>query len=383
MVAKRVSEVPFSGIRRFFDLVQQKEDVVSLGVGEPDFPTPDQIKDEGLRAIERDDTSYTSNYGLLELREKIARKLARENRLAVDPKTQVLITTGTSEALDLACRVLIEPGDEVLIPEPSYVCYKPCVWFAYGVPVPVPTFEENDFRVTVRDLEKKFSKKTKLIIVASPNNPTGSVLRKKDLEAIAEFAVEHDLTVISDELYEHLIYDGGRHVSIGSLPGMRERTVTINGFSKAYAMTGWRIGYVAGSEEVIEAMMKVHQYGMLCAPTVSQHAAIEAFECASSVKRMVGEYDRRRRLLVSGLNELPGVSCRMPKGAFYAFPNITETGMSSEKFSESLLSGVGVAVVPGATFGDCGEGYVRCSYSVSRDVIREALERMKEFLSRK
>jgi aminotransferase len=383
MVAKRVSEVPFSGIRRFFDLVQQKEDVVSLGVGEPDFPTPDQIKDEGLRAIERDDTSYTSNYGLLELREKIARKLARENRLAVDPKTQVLITTGTSEALDLACRVLIEPGDEVLIPEPSYVCYKPCVWFAYGVPVPVPTFEENDFRVTVRDLEKKFSKKTKLIIVASPNNPTGSVLRKKDLEAIAEFAVEHDLTVISDELYEHLIYDGGRHVSIGSLPGMRERTVTINGFSKAYAMTGWRIGYVAGSEEVIEAMIKVHQYGMLCAPTVSQHAAIEAFECASSVKRMVGEYDRRRRLLVSGLNELPGVSCRMPKGAFYAFPNITETGMSSEKFSESLLSGVGVAVVPGATFGDCGEGYVRCSYSVSRDVIREALERMKEFLSRK
>lgn len=379
MVAKRVSEIPFSGIRRFFDLVQQTQDVVSLGVGEPDFPTPDPIKDEGIRAIERDETAYTSNYGLLELREKIARKLARENKLAVDPANQLLVTTGTSEALDLACRVLIEPGDEVLIPEPSYVCYKPCVWFAYGVPVPVPTREENDFRVTVEDLKKRVSKKTKVVIVASPNNPTGTVLRKKDLEEIAGFAVEHNLTVISDELYEYLIYDGGRHTSIGSLSGMRERTITINGFSKSYAMTGWRVGYAAGTSEVIEAMMKVHQYSMLCAPTISQYAALEAFDCRRHVARMLEEYDRRRKLLVSGLNELPGVSCRMPKGAFYAFPNVKKTGLSSEEFAGKLLKDAGVAVVPGSTFGDCGEGYVRCSYSVSRDVIREALSRMGEF----
>ena len=382
MVSKRVSEVPFSGIRRFFDLVQQTQDVVSLGVGEPDFPTPDPIKDEGIRAIERDETSYTSNYGLLELREKIARKLARENRLTIDPATQLLITTGTSEALDLACRVLIEPGDEVLIPEPSYVCYKPCVWFAYGVPVPVPTREENDFRVTVEDLRRRVSKKTKALIVASPNNPTGTVLRKKDLEEIAGFAVEHNLTVISDELYEHLIYDGGRHTSIGSLSGMRERTVTINGFSKSYAMTGWRVGYAAGTSEVIEAMMKVHQYSMLCAPTISQYAALEAFDCRRHVTRMLEEYDRRRKLLVSGLNELPGVSCRMPRGAFYAFANIKKTGLSSEEFAGKLLKEAGVAVVPGSTFGECGEGYVRCSYSVSRDVIREALERMSGFFAR-
>ncbi|MFH1788959.1 MAG: pyridoxal phosphate-dependent aminotransferase [Candidatus Altiarchaeota archaeon] len=379
MVSKRVTEVPFSGIRRFFELVAQTEGVVSLGVGEPDFPTPDPIKDEGLRAIERDYTSYTSNWGLPELRERISEKLKTENSLSYDSATQVLVTTGTSEALDLVCRTIISPGDEVLVPEPSYVCYNPCVWFAYGEPVAVPTREENDFRVSVEDLERKVTKKTKAVIVASPNNPTGSVLRRRDLKAIADFTIDRDLTVISDELYEHLIYDGKKHVSIGSLPGMIERTITINGFSKSYAMTGWRVGYAAGPRDIVEAMMKIHQYGMLCAPAMSQHAAIEAFDCKRQVKKMLDEYGRRRRLLVSGLNELTGVSCRMPAGAFYAFPNIKETGMGSEEFAEKLLKEAGVAVVPGNTFGDSGEGFVRCSYSVSRDIIREALARMKEF----
>ncbi|MFH1835158.1 MAG: pyridoxal phosphate-dependent aminotransferase [Methanobacteriota archaeon] len=380
MVSKRVSEIPFSGIRKFFELVQQTEGVVSLGVGEPDFPTPDPIKDEGVASIERDYTSYTSNYGLMDLREAISNKLEIENGIKYDPASQILVTSGTSEALDLAFRAILEPGDEVLVPEPSYVSYKPCVWFAYGTPIGVPMKEANDFKISVEDLEGKVSEKTKAIIVASPNNPTGSVLEKKDLKKIAKFSIENDLTVISDELYEYLIYDGVKHASIGSLPGMRERTITINGFSKGHAMTGWRVGYAAGNPGVIEAMMKIHQYTMLCAPTTAQYAAIAAFKCKRQVKNMVEEYDRRRKLLVSGLNELPKVSCVMPKGAFYAFPNITGTGLSSEQFARNLLKESKVAVVPGSTFGESGEGYVRCSYSVSRDVIREALTRMKEFL---
>jgi len=380
MVSKRVSEIPFSGIRKFFELVQQTEGVVSLGVGEPDFPTPDPIKDEGVASIERDYTSYTSNYGLMDLREAISNKLEIENGIKYDPASQILVTSGTSEALDLAFRAILEPGDEVLVPEPSYVSYKPCVWFAYGTPIGVPMKEVNDFKISVEDLEGKVSEKTKAIIVASPNNPTGSVLEKKDLKKIAKFSIENDLTVISDELYEYLIYDGIKHASIGSLPGMRERTITINGFSKGHAMTGWRVGYAAGNPDVIEAMMKIHQYTMLCAPTTAQYAAIAAFKCKRQVKKMVEEYDRRRKLLVSGLNELPKVSCVMPKGAFYAFPNITGTGLSSEQFARNLLKESKVAVVPGSTFGESGEGYVRCSYSVSRDVIREALTRLKEFL---
>lgn len=376
MVSKRVADIPFSGIRKFFELVAKSDDVVSLGVGEPDFPTPDYIKDEGIRALEADYTSYTSNYGLLELRERIAVKLKRENRLSYAPENQVLVTSGTSEALDLAFRAILNNGDEVLVPEPSYVSYKPCVWFAYGEPRAVVMREENDFRVCVEDLEEKVSPKTKAIIVASPNNPTGSVLKKKDLEEIADFSIEHDLTVISDELYEYLVYDNARHTSIGSLSGMADRTITINGFSKGCAMTGWRIGYACGKPDVIEAMMKIHQYTMLCAPTVSQYAALASFSCKREVKKMVEEYDRRRRLLVAGLNDLNGISCITPKGAFYAFPSIKETGLSSEDFAEKLLKEAGVAVVPGSTFGESGEGFVRCSYSVSRDTIREALERM-------
>lgn len=382
MVSERVRDIPFSGIRKFFELVRQSKDVVSLGVGEPDFPTPDPIKRDGIQAIEEDSTSYTSNYGMLELRERISEKLARENKIKVSPENQVLITTGTSEALDLAFRALLDPGDEVIVPEPSYVSYNPCIWFAYGEPVQVPMKEENEFRVDPDDIKKRITRKTKAIIVASPNNPTGSVLLKKDLEEIADIAVEHDLTVISDELYEYLVYDDVEHHSIGSFNGMEDKTITINGYSKAFACTGWRLGYVVGDSELVESMMKIHQYSMLCAPTVAQYAVLRAFKHMKYVEKMVQEYDRRRRLLVKGLNELEGVECIMPKGAFYTFPNIRGTGLSSEEFAEQLLKESGVAVVPGNTFGESGEGYVRCSYSVSRDVIQEALERMREFTSK-
>lgn len=382
-IAKRVGGVPFSGIRKFFELIQASKNVASLGVGEPDFPTPEPIKNAVIRAIEKNLTTYTSNYGIIELREKIAGKLRRDNKIVVDPKTQILLTTGTSEALDLAFRAILDPKDEVLVPEPSYVSYKPCVWFTYGKPVSVPMLEENDFRIQAEDVEKRITKKTKAIIVASPNNPTGSILSRKDLEEIADIAVEHDLTVISDELYEELIYDGEKHYSIGSLNGMRDRTITINGFSKAYAFTGWRLGYAVGNPEVIEAMMKIHQYTMLCAPSISQYAILYAFEsCKKYVEEMVAEYDRRRRLLVTGLNSIPNMSCVMPKGAFYAFPNIRKTGLKSEVFAERLLKEGKVAVVSGSTFGEYGEGYVRCSYSVSRETIEKALDRMRKFMKK-
>lgn len=380
MISKRVRQIPFSGIRKFFELVKKSKDVVSLGVGEPDFPTPAPIKDEGILAIEQDFTSYTSNYGELELREKIAEKLRKENKINVNPQDQVLITTGTSEALDLVFRAVLDPGDEVLVPEPSYVSYKPCVWFTHCKPVPIPMKEENDFRIQAEDVKKKITKKTRAIIVASPNNPTGSVLKKQDLMGIADLAVEHDLLVISDELYEKLIYDGEKHYSMASFTGMSDRVLTINGFSKSYAFTGWRLGYAAGNPELIEAMMKIHQYTMLCAPSISQHAALKTFECEKYVKEMVKEYDRRRKLLVKGLNELAKVRCVTPKGAFYAFPNIKETKLTSEEFAERLLKEAGVAVVPGSTFGKAGEGYIRCSYSVSTETIKEALERMDGFM---
>ncbi len=382
MIAKRVKEIPFSGIRKFFELVQKSRDIVSLGVGEPDFPTPEPLKDAGIRAIENDNTSYTSNYGLLELRQKISEKLKKKNKINRNPENEILITTGVSEALDLAVRAILNPGEEVLVPEPSYVSYKPNIWFAHGNPVPVPTREENEFRPDPEEIEKRITKKTKAILIASPNNPTGSVLRKKDLREIADISIEHNLVVISDEIYEELIYDNEKHYSIGSFGGMEDRTITLNGFSKAYAFTGWRLGYAAGNPEIIEAMMKIHQYTMLCAPTIAQYAALNAFEHENYVKAMVREYDRRRKLLVNGLNEIPGISCIMPRGAFYVFPNIKETGMKSEKFAEKLLFDGRVAVVPGSTFGDSGEGYVRCSYSVSRENISEALERIGRFMKK-
>ena len=382
MIAKRVREIPFSGIRKFFELVQQTEDVVSLGVGEPDFSTPEPIKDAGIRAIENDYTSYTSNYGLLELRERIAEKLKKKNRMDRNPESEILITTGVSEALDIAIRALINPNEEVIVPEPAYVSYKPDIWFAGGNPIAVATSEENEFRVQAEEIERVITKKTKAIIIASPNNPTGSILKKKDLEEISDVAIEHNLLVISDELYEELIYDNERHYSIGSFNGMEDRTITLNGFSKAYAFTGWRIGYVAAKDEFIEAMMKIHQYTMLCAPSISQYAILHAFEYEDEVRKMVLKYDARRRLLVKGLNSLPGISCILPKGAFYTFPNIKETKLTSRKFAEKLFEEVKVAVVPGDTFGDSGEGYIRCSYSVSRESISEALERMERFLNK-
>jgi len=380
MISNRIKEIPFSGIREFFELVQKSKDVVSLGVGEPDFPTPEPLKDAGIRAIENDYTSYTSNYGILELRERIARKLKLKNGIERDPEREILITTGVSEALDLAIRAIINPGDDVLIPEPAYVSYKPDVWFAHGNPVPVPTTEENKFRVQSEDIKERITKKTKAIIISSPNNPTGAVLRKKDLEEIADLVIDKNLIVISDEIYEELIYDGERHYSIGSLNGMEDLTITLNGFSKAYAFTGWRLGYAAGNSEIIEAMMKIHQYTMLCAPSIAQYAALDAFDLREDVSDMVRSYDLRRKLLVRGLNSLPNISCIMPKGAFYAFPNIRESGMNSEEFARALFKEVGVAVIPGNTFGASGEGYVRCSYSVSRETISEALERIERFM---
>jgi aminotransferase len=379
MIAERVKKIPFSGIRKFFDVVSKRKDVVSLGVGEPDFPTPDPMKQAAIESIEEDYNSYTSNYGLIELREKIAKKLKEENRLRFNPENQVLVTTGTSESLDLAFRAILNPGEEVIVPEPSYVAYKPCVWFAHCKPVPVVMREEDEFRVDPDDIGKAVTKKTKAIIVASPNNPTGSVLRKGDLEEIADIAIEHGLVVISDELYEYLLYDDVKHHSIGSFNGMADRTITINGFSKGYAFTGWRLGYAAGSVEIIESMMKIHQYTMLSAPTVAQYAALAFDKCGKYVREMVREYDSRRRLLVKGLNEVEGVSCITPKGAFYAFPNVKETGLTSEAFAQRMLDEAKVAMVPGSTFGESGEGYVRCSYSVSRETIQEALERMRKF----
>lgn len=383
MIAKRVKEIPFSGIRKFFELVMESGgDIVSLGVGEPDFPTPEPLKDAAIRAIENDNTSYTSNYGLLELRQKVSEKLKKRNGIVRNPKNEILITNGVSEGLDLAVRAVTDPGDEILVPEPCYVSYKANIWFAHGVPVPVPSYEENEFQVQPDDLEKKVTKKTKAILLSSPVNPTGSILRKKDLEKIADIAIEHDLAVISDEIYEDLIYDGERHWSIGSFKGMEDRTITLNGYSKAYAFTGWRLGYAAANPDFIEAMMKIHQYTQMCASTISQYAAIGAFELDDYVKDMVRSYDQRRKLLVKGLNSIPDVSCVMPKGAFYAFPNIKKTGLSSEKFAERLLKEGSVAVIPGGAFGACGEGFVRCAYCVSRDDISEALNRIEKFVKR-
>ncbi len=379
MISKNVRDVPPSGIRRFFDMAESEPDIITLGVGEPDFDTPQHIKDKALEAIENNRTHYTSNAGLLELREKISEKLGKENKIQVTPD-EVLITCGSSEGLDLALRAVLDSGDEVLLPDPAYVAYAPLTILAGGEPVLVPCYEENDFRVQVSDLEKKVTEKTKAILYCSPNNPTGSVLTKEDLSAIAKFAIKHDLVVISDEIYEKLIYNDEHH-SIASFEGMADRTITLNGFSKSYASTGWRVGYIAAKGDLMGALYKIHQYCMLCAPTVSQYAMLASFDEDTSVTEMRKIYDKRRKLLVNGLNEIPGISCHMPMGAFYAFPNISGTGLTSEEFAEKLIKEAKVAVVPGSVFGDCGEGHVRCSYSVSTEVITEALNRIKKLFS--
>lgn len=380
-IAERAKRVPPSGIRRFFELVIGVEDVISLGVGEPDFVTPWHIREACVYALEKGYTMYTSNYGLLELREEIAKGLEKDYSLTYNPKDELLVTVGVSEGFDLAIRALVNPGDEVLLHEPSYVSYKPCTIFAGGRPVVVETRVEDEFKMTPEALEEKVTGKTKVLILSYPNNPTGTTMSKKELEDIADVVNENDLLVVSDEVYDKLTYEG-KHCSFASLNGMFERTVLLNGLSKAYAMTGWRIGYAACTKDVIEAMMKIHQYSMLCAPITGQMAAIEALRNGGrEVKEMVRQYNERRKLIVKRLNEM-GLDCFEPKGAFYAFPSIRATGLSSEEFAEELLKKEKVAVVPGNVFGECGEGFLRCSYAASLKDIAEAMDRVERFVKR-
>ena len=378
-ISKRMEPIPASGIRKFFDLILSTPDVISLGVGEPDFVTPPHISDAGIKAIEEGYTSYTSNWGLIELRELISEALKHEYGVDYDPHGEILVTSGVSEALDIVMRVLLDPGDEVIVIEPTYVSYKPCIRFAYGEPVVVPTESSNEFKPTVEDIEVKITDKTKALVLGYPNNPTGAIMAKKELEAIADLVNEYDLYVISDEIYSKLTYNG-KHTCFSSLNGMQERTILLNGFSKSHAMTGWRIGYACGNREIIEAMMKVHQYTMLCAPVQSQLAACEALRNGEeSCKKMVDEYNRRRRLMVAGLEEA-GLECFNPRGAFYTFPSIKKSGLSSTVFAQRLFDEKKVAVVPGNIFGECGEGFVRCAYAVSPEDIVEAMNRIKEFM---
>ncbi|SHF62457.1 aminotransferase [Caldanaerobius fijiensis DSM 17918] len=376
-----VKSIPPSGIRKFFDLVTNAKDIISLGVGEPDFTTPWLIRKEGIESLDIGRTTYTSNLGLIELRVAISQFLKSHYDLNYDPETEMMITVGASEAIDLALRCLINDGDEILIPEPSYVSYAPCVTLTRGVPVYVPTDDKNGFVITPEDLKAKITSRTKALILPYPNNPTGAIMKKNELEEIAKVIIENDLIVISDEIYSELTYDG-THVSIASLPGMKERTILINGFSKAFAMTGWRLGYIAALHEFIESMNKIHQYTAICAPIMAQLAAIEGLKnCESDIVKMRKTYDQRRKLIVKGFRDM-GLECFEPKGAFYIFPSIKNTGLSSEEFCQRLLKEQKIAVVPGNAFGPSGEGYIRVSYAYSIDRITKALERIHEFTSK-
>ena len=382
ILSPTVQNVAPSGIRKFFDIAAEMDDVISLGVGEPDFVTPWTIRESCVYGLEQGYTAYTANRGMPELREEIAKLKKAQAGIDYDQKTDILVTVGVSEALDLAMRALLAPGDEVLIPEPCYVSYKACTALAGGVPVPVPTRIENEFRITPDDLEAHLSPKTKVLLIGYPNNPTGAVMSRKELLAIAQFAEAHDLIVISDEIYGDLTYGAEPHVVFSSLPGMKDRTILLDGFSKSYAMTGWRIGYALGAPEIIAAMTKIHQYTMLCAPVTAQIAAIEALRRGEKyMKKMAAEYDRRRGFIYRGLTEI-GLQCFEPKGAFYIFPDIRVTGLSSEQFAEDLLRTEHVALVPGSAFGECGEGYVRCSYATALDKIDEALARIGNFVKK-
>lgn len=379
ILSQKVQEIKPSGIRKFFSIAAEMDDVISLSVGEPDFKTPWSIRQKGIRSLEKGKTFYTANAGLEKLRVEICNYLKRRFDLTYDPKSETVITVGGSEGIDACIRALVDPGDEVLIPEPCFVSYLPITQMVEGVPVSIPTKIENDFRLTAEELRAKITDKTKLLILPYPNNPTGGVMRRKDLEAIAEVLRGTDIMVLSDEIYAELTY-GEKHVSIANLPGMWERTVVINGFSKAYAMTGWRLGYACGPAPIIKQMTKIHQFAIMCAPTTSQYAAIEAVtNCDSDIEEMAREYDMRRRFIVDGFRNL-GFECFEPFGTFYIFPSIKQTGLSSEEFCERLLYSKKVAVVPGTAFGDCGEGHIRVSYSYSLDHITEALHRIEEFL---
>lgn len=369
-----------SGIRKFFDIVSEMDDVVSLGVGEPDFDTPWAIRDEGIYTLERGRTFYTSNSGLIELRRECCRYLQRRFHVTYDPVKETLITVGGSEGIDLCMRAMLDPGDEVLIPEPSYVSYVPCARMAGGVPVPIALKAENEFRLTRQELLDAVTDRTKLLVLPFPNNPTGAVMEKEDLEAIADVIVEKDLYVLSDEIYAELTYTGKDHVSIASLPGMKERTILINGFSKAYAMTGWRLGYACGPAAIIKQMVKLHQYCIMCAPTNSQYAAVVALrDCDEEVSKMREAYNQRRRFLLYAFKQM-GLPCFEPFGAFYVFPCIKEFGMSSEEFATRLLEQERVAVVPGDAFGESGEGFIRISYAYSIDDLKVAVRRLSRFV---
>lgn len=380
-VSPLVRDMPPSGIRKFFDLVSQTEGVISLGVGEPDFVTPWHIREACVYYLEKGHTSYTSNWGLLELREEIARYLQRRFNLIYRPENEILVTVGVSEAVDIALRTVLGSGDEVLIPEPCFVSYEPCVNMAGGKAVGVVTQAEDEFRLTPEKLRAALTPQSKVLLLSFPSNPTGAVMPQEDLQAIAEVVKEHNLLVISDEIYAELTY-AGRHVSIASLEGMAERTIVMNGFSKAFAMTGWRLGYAAGPAPIIEAMCKIHQYVIMCASTPAQRAGVEALRSGEAeVLRMLHSYDQRRRLMLQGFRDL-GLDCFEPKGAFYMFPSIKKTGLSSEEFAEKLLAQEKVAVVPGNAFGSCGEGFIRCCYAASPKNIEQAIERMGRFLGR-
>ena len=377
---KIITSIPPSGIRKFFDIANEMQDVISLGVGEPDFDTPWHIRDEGIYSLEKGRTFYTSNAGLKELKIEISKYLDRRFGLSYDYNKEMLVTVGGSEAIDIAMRAMLDPQDEVLIPQPSYVSYVPCCVLANGTPVPIELKAENEFRLTAEELEAAITPKTKLLVMPFPNNPTGAVMEKKDLEAVAEVVKKHDLFVLSDEIYAELTYLDN-HVSIASIPGMRERTIVINGFSKSHAMTGWRLGYACGPEVIIKQMLKIHQFAIMCAPTTSQYAAVEALRNGDEdVAMMREEYNGRRRYVLERFKEM-GLSCFEPFGAFYAFPCIKDLGMTSDEFATKLLQTKKVAVVPGTAFGACGEGFLRISYAYSLDDLRIALDRVAEFVT--
>ncbi|MFR6290071.1 MAG: aminotransferase class I/II-fold pyridoxal phosphate-dependent enzyme [Peptococcaceae bacterium] len=379
-VKQQVTDLPPSGIRKFFDLAATMDECISLSIGEPDFVTPKLMMDAAVKSLEQGKTAYTSNAGLIELRDEICNYL-KKYELNYDGATETLITVGASEAIDLAFRALVGPGDEVLIPDPSFVCYGPLTTLTGATPVSLATYEKDEFRLTAEELEKKITPNSKVLLLPYPNNPTGGIMRKEDYEPIAEVVKKHDLFVLCDEIYSELVYGGEKHYSFAALPGMKERSLVMNGFSKAFAMTGWRIGYACGPADVIAAMTKLHQYGIMSAPTMGQYAALEGLRHGEAeVAKMVESYDERRKVIVQGFRDM-GLSCFEPRGAFYCFPSIQSTGLSSEEFCERLLKAEHVAVVPGNAFGASGEGFIRCSYASSMENIKEALKRIERFIN--
>lgn len=378
-ISKKIEGIQPSGIRKFFDVVREMPDAISLGVGEPDFDTPYSVREEGIYALEKGRTFYTSNAGLKELREEISRYLMRKYSLDYDADNEIMVTVGGSEAIDIALRCMVDPGDEVLIPTPCYVSYLPCAIMADAVPKVIELKAENQFKLTRQELIDSITDKTKILMLAFPNNPTGAIMTREELEELVPVIIEHDLYVISDEIYSELTYDN-KHCSIASLPGMKERTVTINGFSKAFAMTGWRLGYACAPKEIMKQMIKLHQFAIMCAPTNSQFAAIEALRnCDDDVDRMVEAYNQRRRFLLNSFKEM-GIDCFEPFGAFYVFPSIAKFGMTSEEFANRLLREQKLAVVPGTAFGECGEGFVRISYAYSIENLKQGMDRIRKFI---